>query len=1050
VVAKGITEAHEPTTVTTEFTENDQRIYVVHSASLPKGAHFSATLIALNAEGIEANKEVESSCIPAGCGRNSGENPVKEGAKSVVILPAPRHGFSPGDYRLDLEVRCLYAQPCTDAKSSLPFKVIPILPPASLIDPTNPPRGLNIALAALGGKVESATSEYDTSNWAATHLNDGTPAAWTSKDDVAQDVVFSFHQGREAQISGLVIDPTTSENRTNPSDLLKRDLLKHVEIWTSTTSATEGFSKVSGARLHRQVTPQFIPLPATRAKNVKVRFLSTYGGRHLRAAEISILESLEGRSILTDFPKNLALPALGGVVVRFTSGNQPDHLIDGQVKTSGWQSDRENDLPQDLVFAFLGDQEALVDRVVINPQAGHQWNWVKEVALAVSTQTPLDGFEEVGRFTVPRTAQDHAFPVGRRARFVRIRILENYSSGVTQLGEVKVIEGSAQGYQSVLARGLAFTASVPGVFAPPPVDETGVAVEAESNNIPTEANALPMARRTKGTINPLGELDHFRLTVPGTSPTVLTLELLGRPNIRTSLALMDAGGAVRKQFDPGALNAAAAELSWLVKPGDYTVRVTEPPASIVIIWDTSGSMGQKNADKLKEAVMAYLDQVLPSERLNLIRFSDEIEVLLPGFTSDLTKLKAAAQDKFFSRGGTPLYLAIEKGMGLLQGVGGNKAIIVMTDGQDSDRRNYTKFWQLLDEKRIRLYTVGLGEELQSFVPALGTTPTRMMAHIAMATTGRFFFAQTAEELKGIYQQIAAELRTPSTYYLRPSVSPGMGTLSVTASGERLEPIAAPSQIELILDGSGSMKRTIEGRQRMDIAKDVMVQVIKGLPDNSTVALRFYGHRIREGRSGDCQDSELVFPLGRINKTAMINRVRAVKALGTTPIAYTLRQVQRDFGRAQGEKLVILVTDGKEECGGSPSAVVSELVAKGIKIRLNIVGFALAEAAVKQEMERVARITGGKFYDAQDARSLRQAIQQSLAVAYDVQDAAGARVGGGLTGESPIKVPEGIYTVTVRTSGRPVIVRSVRVRYNAFTKVALRKEGQQIGVKVSGP
>jgi hypothetical protein len=31
-----------------------------------------------------------------------------------------------------------------------------------------------------------------------------------------------------------------------------------------------------------------------------------------------------------------------------------------------------------------------------------------------------------------------------------------------------------------------------------------------------------------------------------------------------------------------------------------------------------------------------------------------------------------------------------------------------------------------------------------------------------------------------------------------------------------------------------------------------------------------------------------------------------------------------------------------------------------------------------------------------------------------------------------------------------VVPNVRVRYQAFTKVALRKEGQQIGVKVVGP
>ncbi|MGH7753510.1 MAG: vWA domain-containing protein, partial [Gemmatimonadales bacterium] len=335
-------------------------------------------------------------------------------------------------------------------------------------------------------------------------------------------------------------------------------------------------------------------------------------------------------------------------------------------------------------------------------------------------------------------------------------------------------------------------------------------------------------------------------------------------------------------------------------------------------------------------------------------------------------------------------------------------------------------------------------------PRLGTTGTRFLEHVAMAMTARSYFTSDPEELKTIYEQIAAELRTPSTYYLRPSVSPGLGTLAVTATGERLEAVAAPSQIELILDVSGSMKRRIEGRQMMDIAKDVMVQVIQGLPNDARVALRFYGHRIREGRPGDCQDSELVFPFGRINKAAMIARVRALKALGTTPIAYTLRQVAKDFGSAPGEKLVILVTDGKEECGGSPSAVVAEMVAKGIKVRLNIVGFALAEAAVRQEMERVAKLTGGKFYDAQNAKALRTAIQQSLAIPYEVRDAAGVRVAGGLTGEAPVRVPEGIYTVTVRAAGKPIVVPNVRVRYQAFTKVALRKEGQQIGVRVVGP
>jgi hypothetical protein len=387
---------------------------------------------------------------------------------------------------------------------------------------------------------------------------------------------------------------------------------------------------------------------------------------------------------------------------------------------------------------------------------------------------------------------------------------------------------------------------------------------------------------------------------------------------------------------------------------------------------------------------------------------------------------------------------------MTDGIDTSSEIARRKDRRGTDEARYAAFWNLLEKNRIRLYTIGLGSQMPHYFPSLGTTGTRFLGHAAMATNARSFFTSDPVALGKIYERIAAELRTPSTYYLRPSVSPGTGTLAVTATGERLETIAAPSQIELILDASGSMKRRLDGREMMAIAKDVMAQIIKELPENARVAMRFYGHRIREGRPGDCQDTELAFPFGKIDKPRMLARVRSLRALGTTPIAYTLRQVARDFGAAPGEKLVILVTDGKEECGGSPSAVVGELAAKGIKIRLNIVGFALAEAAVRQEMERVAKVTGGKFYDARNARALRQAIQQSLALPYEVRDAAGVKVAGGLTGAEAVSVPEGIYTVVVGAAGQPIVIASVRVRHNSVTKVGLRKEGAEIGVTVTTP
>ncbi|MDQ7848883.1 MAG: VWA domain-containing protein [Armatimonadota bacterium] len=1032
ILARGVSDDTEPVSPGVEFPEDAERIYVVLKSRHSEAISVRVSWVVVDAEGYPAGHVIESDDTDLDPGERD----------ATYITPPGSAGFPVGDYRVDITVD-------GGPPQSVPFKVLPLHPPALPTDRSPPPPGFNLANRAFGGKVESRTSQYNDSEWAAANLIDGTTRGWSSSDRTTpQEVVLSFRQGREAQVAAVVVDTRTQETLSDPTKAPR-----HVEVWASTTGPAEGFSRVAGARLGPRPGEYLIALPpATRARYVKLRFLSNHGGSYTQAGEVKVIEAPDAPSILADVPKNLALAELGGTIVRFTSQDSEERaalrLIDGSVETAGWQS-TDAYLPQEIVFAFRGERAALVDRIVLNPKTtAEPATWVKTFTVAVSTETPLDGFREVGQFTLRREARDQAFTIGQPARFVRLRILSNHGGTTTSLGEVKLIEGAEPGYRSILLEQAAGTAqALPGVTTSA---EAGGDVEREPNNTPAQANSLMLGRRTRGTIDPLGEQDHFRITVPGSGLQVLTVDLAGRPYIRTSVALLDRTEREQMRFDPGVVPAAQTAFSWAVRPDDYTLRVTEPPVSIVLIWDTSGSMSD-SIKHLQQAVEATLDQVRPTERLNLIRFSGDVEVLLPGFTSDRERLKAAAAGKFSAGGGTRFYDAVARGTELLAGVRANRAIVVMTDGADtSSTVKYAQFWRLVEKTRIRLYTIGLGAELLELKPDISTTPARMMNHLAMATNGRFFFAQSSEDLKGVYQQIVDELKTISTYTLRAGVSRGTGGLAVAATGERLAAVSAPGQIELILDASGSMKEKVEGRPKIDIAREVVVQIIKGLPDDVQVALRVYGHRIREGRPGDCKDSELVVPFGRIDKGYLIARVQAIRALGTTPIAYSLRQVAADFGKVPGEKMVILVTDGKEECKGDPAAAVSALLAAGLKVRLNIVGFALADPATKRDMERVARLTGGMFFDAANAAALTQAIQQSLAVPYDVLDAAGRRVGGGLTGQGPIELPEGIFTVVVRAAGEPITVPGVRVALNGFTKVVLKKEGREVGVQVLGP
>ena len=285
------------------------------------------------------------------------------------------------------------------------------------------------------------------------------------------------------------------------------------------------------------------------------------------------------------------------------------------------------------------------------------------------------------------------------------------------------------------------------------------------------------------------------------------------------------------------------------------------------------------------------------------------------------------------------------------------------------------------------------------------------------------------------------------------VAPRDGALELLSTGDFIAGRGGPATL-LILDASGSMKerhRLIDGKLKIDAAKEVLLEVIRVLPPDARVGLRVYGHRIREKRRGDCQDSELMIPIGTLDKGAFAARILSIRALGTTPIAFSLQRAAQDLAGIQGERLIVLVTDGKEECRGDPASVVAELKRAGIHIRLDVVGLALADEATKAEMRRIAEITGGQYFDANNRAGFQNAIRQAFGrVPFDVQDAAGKTVASGLLGGGPIKLAAGTYTIIVAASGQPVRLGGVAVAGDKTTRIELSKRGDRIESRIDGP
>lgn len=183
------------------------------------------------------------------------------------------------------------------------------------------------------------------------------------------------------------------------------------------------------------------------------------------------------------------------------------------------------------------------------------------------------------------------------------------------------------------------------------------------------------------------------------------------------------------------------------------------------------------------------------------------------------------------------------------------------------------------------------------------------------------------------------------------------------------------QVMLVLDASGSMWGQIEGRSKVEIARDAVADLVRTWKADADLGLVAYGHR----RKGDCADIETVLPAGPLDAKAYLGKVNALNAKGMTPLSQAVIHAADALKASERKATVILVSDGEETCKLDPCAVGKQLEAKGVDFTAHVIGFDVPNPAHQAQLRCLAENTGGRYFNASDAASLENALGQ-LAVA----------------------------------------------------------------------
>ncbi len=181
-------------------------------------------------------------------------------------------------------------------------------------------------------------------------------------------------------------------------------------------------------------------------------------------------------------------------------------------------------------------------------------------------------------------------------------------------------------------------------------------------------------------------------------------------------------------------------------------KVENLPIHAAVLLDISASM-EGQLEGTRQAALQFFERtVTPRDRAALYTFNDHPSLAAP-FTNQVTSLAAALASTKAERG-TSLYDAVIFALYGFNGINGQKALVLLSDGKDeSSRFSYDDMLDYARRSRVAIYPIGLA------LAKLDTDVRRKLNKLAEETGGRSFFLDQASELGPVYQQIEIELRS---------------------------------------------------------------------------------------------------------------------------------------------------------------------------------------------------------------------------------------------------------------------------------------------------
>ena len=228
---------------------------------------------------------------------------------------------------------------------------------------------------------------------------------------------------------------------------------------------------------------------------------------------------------------------------------------------------------------------------------------------------------------------------------------------------------------------------------------------------------------------------------------------------------------------------------------------------------------------------------------------------------------------------------------------------------------------------------------------------------------------------------------------------GLATICLTLafstnSGAQESRAACTDDAMLVFDGSGSMSAVAHNGLKSPRILEARTAIRDSIPNIAPfrrLGLVIFG----PGAEDSCRNIDLRFRPQSNAAPRIISDVDNLSPIGETPLTDAVQEAVDVLDLGNDPGVVVLLTDGRESCGGDPCALATRLAAEG-KVTVHVIGFKVREKYFqwnghgakngRTNARCLADKTGGKYVSAESTEELTKALQETLSCPMTARDA----------------------------------------------------------------